>query len=112
MSKGRALTKLKIKHKSIIRTLEIGHLHTEPILKRNKLLRREDIYILEMCKIVWQYNKQTLPKAVTELIEPRNIARELKGILKVIVPRARNEKEKHQFDVSVCRYKQFRTKVE
>ena len=96
MSKGRALTRLKLKHKSIIRTLEVGKFHTEPILKRNKLLKIEDIYKLKMSTIAWQFNKHRLPKAVTELIEYRNIARELREVSKVIVPRTRNECDKCQ----------------
>ena len=104
MSKGRALTSLKLKHKSIIRTLEVGKFHTEPILKRNKLLKIEDIYKLEMSKLAWQFNKHRLPEAVTELIEYRNIARELREVSKVIVPRTRNESDKCQFDISICRY--------
>ena len=62
------------------------------------------MYKIEMSKIAWQFNKQSLPKGVTELIEYRNIAREQRDVSRVIVPRTRNESEKGQFDVAVCKY--------
>ena len=103
-TKGRAMSKLITKHKTLIRSIEIGRFHTEPILKKNEILNIRDLYKLEMSKLAWQYRSKTLPRALSSKIEVRNIARELRDTSKVIIPRSRCEKDMRQFDISLCKF--------
>ena len=102
-SKGPSLNKLRIKHKSIIRSLEKAKFHTEPIMKRNNIVSQKDLYSIEMAKLAWEYHGQRLPRGILNTIEMRNQAHELRNTSDVVVPRPMVIKDNNQFDISFCK---------
>ena len=103
-TRGHSLHKLKIKQKSIVRMLEVGRYHTEPIMKKNKILKIADMYKLEMTKNAWEYFGLKLPKPICKNVERRNILHNTRNMEEVIVPRGITNRDRCQFDILFCRF--------
>ena len=78
-SNGNSLRKLRTKQKAIVRTIVKGKYHTEPIMRKNKIVSQKDLYAIEMTKTAWEYHFNRLPKGVTDTIKPRNQVHELRN---------------------------------
>ena len=62
--RGRTRHKLNMSFKKAVRSLDIGKIHTEPILKKYKLLTIDQIYKNDLNLIAWEYFNGGIPEAI------------------------------------------------
>ena len=101
--RGRTRHKLNMSFKKAVRSLDIGKIHTEPILKKYKLLTIDQIYKNDLNLIAWEYFNGGIPEAIKNNILHRNVERQLRNDTHTLVPASKTANDPFQYHIKLCK---------